>query len=81
MTDLVTLRARLTEAEEQLHKLLTGTSVVEVSRDGRRIIYSRADINALRTYVGQLKSDIAAQTGEAIADMALNRRAFGPRFL
>jgi hypothetical protein len=80
MTDLATLQTRLTEAESQLHKLVTGTSVVEVWRDGRRIIYSKADIEALRSYISDLKAEIAAQTGETMADTRLNRRFYGPRF-
>jgi hypothetical protein len=83
MTDLETLRTRLSEAESSLHALLTGTRVVKVTRDGRSLEYTSGSrsIEALKTYIAQLKAEIAEQTGEAVNDVRLNRRAYGPRFL
>lgn len=56
---------RLTEAETALHKLMTGSAVVELtSPDGTRVRYQEADLQKLQSYVDycQLKKLQAAGT-------------------
>lgn len=55
-----TAAVRLTEAEDALHKLLIGTSEVELSYDGRTIKYTKANIADLRAYIAELKAETGA---------------------
>ena len=61
---LETLRTRLAEATEALHKLAIGDRVVSVQSNGRRAEFSDASIDKLKSYIAELQSAIAAkQTG------------------
>lgn len=55
MADTATLTARLAEAEDALHKLRTGRSVVEVRTETESVKYTPATIGALAAYVRELK--------------------------
>lgn len=54
---------RLVEAEDALHELVTGTSArVVVDQNGERIEYTAANVGRLRTYIQELKNEIAGVT-------------------
>ncbi len=64
MADLATLEARLTEAEDALHQLMTGARVVEVRRDdGTSARWSEAQAGELRRYIAYLRREIARAKG------------------
>lgn len=67
----LTTAERLVEAEEALHALLTGQKMVTLSYEGRSFSYSQANIDALRQYIRDLKSEIAITAGTQ------TRRPFG----
>jgi len=59
----LTAAVRLVQAEDALHKLLTGRSTVECrDSNGASIVYSRTNIGSLRAYIEQLKAEIAGST-------------------
>lgn len=58
MADETTTRARLNEAEEALHKLMMGASVVEMEYDGHRTKFKATDEQKLRSYIRQLKVEL-----------------------
>lgn len=63
MTDLSTLRTRLSQAETAHHKLLTG-SLVETLQHGDQITrFTPANIDKLEAYIASLKSKIAGLEG------------------
>lgn len=72
------IETRIAEAEAALHALATGQRVVEVWRDGKRMIFSQATIGQLRTYLADLKLELASLT--AVADGKPRRRAIGLAF-
>jgi hypothetical protein len=74
------LRIQLAEALAALHALQTGKQVVEVSREGRKVVYSRADAGDLRTYIESLKAQIIALDPTGTESLAPRRRAIGVRF-
>lgn len=53
------IQALLTEARDVRHKLGLGKGVVEVWRDGRRIIYSKIDMGTLGAYIADLEKELA----------------------
>lgn len=64
MADLATLQLRLTQAEEQYHKLLTGQAArVFVDQNGERIEYVAASASRLAAYIEDLKRQLGQQTG------------------
>ena len=64
MADLATLQLRLTQAEEQYHKLLTGQAArVFVDQNGERIEYVAAGASRLAAYIEDLKRQLGQQTG------------------
>lgn len=67
MAELTTAQ-KITEAETALHKLLTGTKLVQVGYGERRIQYTQANIQALREYIATLKGE---------ADPTKQRRPMG----
>jgi cephalosporin hydroxylase len=67
----LTTAQRLVEAEEALHKLLTGQRTVSMSYNGRTVTYNQQDIGKLQEYIRQLKSEIAQEAGTS------TRRPFG----
>lgn len=50
---------RLDAAQAALHKLLTGTSVVEVDTGQYRAKFTPANIDALRSYIAELQQKLA----------------------
>ncbi len=54
MTDEI-CKQRLAEAQEALHALRTGQSVVSVTYNDRRVDYSKANMNDLLAYVDELE--------------------------
>jgi hypothetical protein len=64
MTDLLTLQNRLAEAENARHQLLTGSREVTVSLHGfGSTTYTQASISALDKYIGELRGQIARESG------------------
>ena len=64
MTDIATLRQRLLEAEDALHRLMIGELEVTVSVGGYgATTYAQTGINKLNAYISKLKSEIAAIEG------------------
>ena len=76
MTDLVTLKTRLTEAEDARHQFGLGTAVVEVWRDGRRVKYSGANVGNLDSYILALRNEIAALEALEAGAPSTRRKAF-----
>jgi len=58
MADTATLQTRLTEAEDALHRVLTGQSVTVVGYDGHRTEYSPASAGDLRRYIATLRRQL-----------------------
>jgi len=73
MTDATTLQARLAEAEEALHRLLTGTAAVRLRFQERDTWFEAGDAGRLRSYIGELK----AQLGLGKARQGARRVVFG----
>lgn len=67
MADLVTLKARLAEAEEAHHKIMTtgGTARLRHDTNGamKWIEYHEPDIAKLESYINRLRAEIAALEG------------------
>lgn len=80
MADLATLQAWRTEAEAARHAIALGQGVQEVQRDGRRVIYTRANLADLQQYIRDLDRQISELTGEAPSDPMLRRSAARPMF-
>ena len=63
---LLELEARLLQAVEARHKLLTGTQEITVSLHGYgATTYSQANIAGLERYINELKQDIAKKSGKS----------------
>lgn len=62
MTDTATLRARLSEAETALHDLSLGKCVVSVGSGDDSITYQQTNIDKLRAYIRDLKSQLGEPT-------------------
>lgn len=59
MTDCTAIEAKLAEAENAYHQLMTGQSVrVFVDQNGERVEYSAANKQSLINYIAQLRSSI-----------------------
>ena len=70
MSSLKILRSRLLQAEDALHRLMTGELEVTVSVGGYgATTYAQTNIDKLNTYITKLKSEIASKQG---------RRSRGP---
>lgn len=54
---------QLAEAAAALHKLLTGTKVVELWHANKHVRYTDANLNALRSYVNDLQGKVNACNG------------------
>lgn len=74
MSDITTLRQRLTEAEAARHKLLTGSMRERISRSGTDITYTRADIGKLERYITELQDEISRLDGRGARRSILNAR-------
>lgn len=79
MATVEELRLKLAEAELALHKALTAAQMTDVSRDGRRIRWSPTKPEDLRSYIADLKAQIAV-LDPAGAEAGQRRRAIGVRF-
>ncbi|MFV0576070.1 MAG: gpW family head-tail joining protein [Vibrio sp.] len=62
----MTLQEMLQEAEAAYHSLLTGTMAVSVTKDGRRVDFSRADIDRLRNYIDDLKMQLGIKSNRRL---------------
>lgn len=63
---LLELEARLLQAKEARHKLLTGTQEITVSLHGYgSTTYSAANVEALELYIHELEQEIAKKSGSA----------------
>ncbi|QRO34139.1 gpW family head-tail joining protein [Chromobacterium violaceum] len=63
MTDIETLRQRLSDAEAARHRLLTGSMRERINRGGTDITYTRTSIRDLERYISQLQAEISRATG------------------
>ncbi len=72
MSDLSILQTRLSEAEEALHKLMTGSKAETLEKGDNRVTYTKADAGQLRQYIIQLRCQISDAGGSP----APRRRAF-----
>lgn len=60
---MATAAERLVEAEKALHAILTGRGVQRVrDSNGEEVTYSTANVSRLRTYISELKAEIAGVT-------------------
>jgi hypothetical protein len=65
MADLATLKTRLAEAEEALHRLQTGDREVKVATIGRAAEYGQTDAPKLERYIATLRSEIDRLSGRS----------------
>lgn len=65
MTDLATLKTRLAEAEEALHRLQMSDREVKVSTIGKAVEYGQTDATKLETYIAKLRSEIDRLSGRS----------------
>lgn len=64
MPTISELQTRLSEAETALHRLLTGTQVVQVrDASGRQVSYSASNLKDLRAYIADLKRQLDQPQG------------------
>lgn len=63
MADLTTLQARLDEAETAYHRLMTGSLEESIGLGDMQVRYTRSEANKLKSYMAELRSDIAALGG------------------
>lgn len=75
MADLAQLQTWLSEAESARHQLAMGQQVVEVWREGRRLVYSKGSLSQLDSYIATLRGDIAQ--AESVAAGRPRRSAIG----
>lgn len=50
--------AQLNEARAARHKLMTGTAVVRVAKNGLTVEYTRANLYELNSYIQQLEQTV-----------------------
>jgi len=62
----MTLQEMLNEAESAYHSLMTGTMAVSIHKDGRQVEYNRANIDKLRNYIEDLKSQLGLKTSRRL---------------
>jgi len=63
MADLATLRTRLAEAEDALHRLHMGEMEVRVATGSKGVEYGPADAGKLERYIATLRSEIDRLSG------------------
>ena len=63
MADIEILKSRLDEAETAQHKLMTTGAPVEIQYEGRVVKYTRANADALDTYIRGLRAQISRAEG------------------
>lgn len=71
MATFAELQTQWTEAKAQYHKLMLGQSVEHVWRDGRRVIYTKADAELLRSYIADLERQMSEADSSAAAALGL----------
>ena len=74
MTDLATLKTRLAEAEDAYHLLQMGGKTQEMMLNGRKVVYTPANADKLKAYIGQLKQQIAQLQGSRRHPLHLSPR-------
>lgn len=74
------IQTLLNEARAARHQLALGQAVVEVWRDGRRIIYSKTDSGKLSDYIATLGSELAAALVEEGGTRVRRRRPISVRY-
>ena len=74
MPDETVLRARLDEAEAALHALAIGAREASIAVAGHSISYTAADMNRLRAYIDDLRSQLGERSGRG----AVSVRFGGP---
>jgi L,D-peptidoglycan transpeptidase YkuD (ErfK/YbiS/YcfS/YnhG family) len=62
---IVTLNARLTEAQTALHDLSVGKKVVKIGTADKQLAFTQADVRQLRAYIGRLQMEIAIRAGQS----------------
>lgn len=65
MADLATLKTRLAEAEESLHRLQMSDREVKISTIGKAVEYGQADATKLEIYIAKLRSEIDRLSGQS----------------
>lgn len=58
MASLAQLQTWLSEAEAARHALAMGQTTVEIGRDGRKVVYSKASLSDLESYIKWLNAEI-----------------------
>lgn len=74
MADIATLQLRLAEAELAYHKLQTGTKHVAVQQDDMQVTFNLANVDRLRLYIAELKSQLAELGVSDAGNSAVTRR-------
>lgn len=75
MTDVATLQARLTEAEQALHDLALGKRVVEIRHGQNELMrFTPANVAQLRAYAADLRGQLAAAGVSGYTGRARARR-------
>ena len=49
---------KLAEAQRALHKLVTGTAVVKVTKDGMTVEYTQSNLSELKHYIERLELEV-----------------------
>jgi hypothetical protein len=61
------LQTRLDEAQDALHRLMTGKGRVRVEYEGKMVIYTQANIGDLRAYILELQVQLGQKPGRSRA--------------
>lgn len=75
MADIATLQLRLAEAELAYHKLMTGTKQVAVQQDDMQVTFNMTNVDRLRSYIAELKSQLSNLGVGDAGNSAVGRRA------
>lgn len=74
-TDIARLTRQIAEAKAQRQNIALGEAVVEVMRDGRRVVRKLATMAELENYIRVLESELAAAQVDAGVTPTRQRRA------
>lgn len=74
------IQTMLTEARAARHQIALGQTVVEVWRDGRRIIFSKTDSAKLADYIAALENELADALVEEGGCRVRRRRPISVRY-
>ena len=61
-----TLQTWLTEAQTAMQALAVGTKTVQVRMGDKQLAFTPADLSKLKSYIGQLPTAIAINTGQTV---------------